>query len=281
MRQTINYEAFRAALPQGSQMNLTEKALGIWNPQLKAEDDNGVATISILDVIGSDFWGEGVTPARIAGALRAIGPKNPVIVNINSPGGDMFDGIAIHNMLAEHKGKVTVKVLGLAASAASVIAVAADEVQIAKSAFFMLHNAWLIGAGNRHDFRALADYLEPFDKAMRDLFADATGADADVVEDWLDGETWFGSADAIEAGLADSTLEDPESENEPNETTASATMRKIDKAMAKGGLSRAKRREYLNTLKLATPGASEDDDTPCAIKVGEVATLANKLRGIL
>ncbi len=85
-----------------------------------ATDDN---SISVFDVIGQDYWGEGVTAKRIAGALRAMNGAD-VTVNINSPGGDMFEGLAIYNLLREYEGRVTVKVLGIAASAASVIAMA-------------------------------------------------------------------------------------------------------------------------------------------------------------
>ena len=99
---------------------------------MAAEADEG-ATISIYDVIGEDWWtGEGVTAKRIAAALRAIG-KEPVTVAINSPGGDMFEGLAIYNLLREHEGEVNVKVLGLAASAGSVIASA--RVCAARSTF--------------------------------------------------------------------------------------------------------------------------------------------------
>ena len=97
-----------------------------WNSGVKAasEDDN---TISILDPIGEDWYGNGVTSKRVSAALRAIG-KTDVTVSINSPGGDYFEGLAIYNLLRDHPAKVTVKIVGIAASAASVIAMAADEV---------------------------------------------------------------------------------------------------------------------------------------------------------
>ena len=110
------------------------RTLDRWNANVITNDasDN---TISVLDVIGADYIsGEGVTAKRIAAALRSIGNKD-VIVNINSPGGDFFEGVAIYNLLREHPAKVTVQVLGLAASAASIIAMAGDEILIAKSAF--------------------------------------------------------------------------------------------------------------------------------------------------
>ena len=125
-------------------------ALDRWNGGLKAaaSDDN---TISVFDVIGQDYWGEGVTAKRIAGTLRSMNGAD-VTVNINSPGGDMFEGLAIYNLLREYQGKVTVKVLGLAASAASIIAMAGDDIQIGRGAFLMIHNCWVVAIGNRHDF---------------------------------------------------------------------------------------------------------------------------------
>ncbi|WP_034085582.1 head maturation protease, ClpP-related, partial [Pseudomonas aeruginosa] len=111
----------------------------------------------------------------IAGALRAIGGDVDVTVNINSPGGDVFEGLAIYNLLREHKGKVTVNIIGLAASAASFIAMAGDEIRIGRAAFLMIHNAWLIAMGNRNDLREIADWLEPFDMTLADIYAQRTG----------------------------------------------------------------------------------------------------------
>ncbi|MDZ7823662.1 MAG: ATP-dependent Clp protease proteolytic subunit [Ahrensia sp.] len=96
--------------PQSYQADAPSNALDKWVP-LAAEADGNV--ISVYDVIGSDWNGEGVTAKRVAGALRAIG-KNDVTVNVNSPGGDMFEGLAIYNILREHPAKVTVRVMGLA-----------------------------------------------------------------------------------------------------------------------------------------------------------------------
>lgn len=89
---------------------------------------------------------------------------------------------------------MTIKVLGMAASAASIIAMAGDEVQVARAGFLMIHNAWTLAAGNRHDFREFADYLEPFDAAMADVYVARTGLDAKTVATMMDGETWIGEA---------------------------------------------------------------------------------------
>ncbi|EIO8649975.1 phage tail sheath subtilisin-like domain-containing protein [Salmonella enterica] len=179
-------------------------ALDRWNGGIKAAatDDN---SISVFDVIGQDYWGEGVTAKRIAGALRAMNGAD-VTVNINSPGGDMFEGLAIYNLLREYQGKVTVKVLGIAASAASVIAMAGDDIQIGRGAFLMIHNCWVVAMGNRHDFAELSASLEPFDNAMADIYAARSGLDMASVQKLMDAESYIGGSDAVEKGLADSLL---------------------------------------------------------------------------
>src|SRR5690606_9455368 len=147
----------------------------------------------------------GWTAKRVSAILRNIG-DNDVIVNINSPGGDMFEGLAIYNVLREHKGRITVKILGLAASAASVVAMAGDEVQISRAGFLMIHNCWIIAIGNRHELRELADWMEPFDKAMAGIYEEHTGLDPKEIEALLDAESWIGGADAVDKGFADSLL---------------------------------------------------------------------------
>ncbi len=126
--------AANAATRPGLRSEISVTALSKWNPDVRSAsaDDESDNTISILDQIGEDWWtGGGVTAKRVGAALRQIGKKD-VVVTINSPGGDYFEGLAIYNQLREHPAKVTVKILGIAASAASVIAMAGDEVQIAR-----------------------------------------------------------------------------------------------------------------------------------------------------
>jgi ATP-dependent Clp protease protease subunit len=173
-------------------------------------------------VIGEDPWtGGGVTVKRIDAALRSIGNKD-VIVNINSPGGDVFEGIAIYNRLREHQGQITVKVLGLAASAASVIAMAGDKVQIGASSFLMIHNAWVLAIGNRHDMREVADFLEPFDRALADVYVARTGQRSRTCRA-MDAETWFNGSQAVELGYADALLAADEVDDEPTSPRPRAT----------------------------------------------------------
>ncbi|MEG1113161.1 MAG: Clp protease ClpP, partial [Hafnia sp.] len=163
-------------------------ALERWNGGIRAASDND-NSISIFDVVGRDYWDEGVTAKRISGALRSMNGAD-VTVNINSPGGDMFEGLAIYNLLREYHGKVTVKVLGIAASAASIIAMAGDDIQIGRGAFLMIHNCWVAAMGNRHDFAELSTYLEPFDTAMADIYAARSGLDMTAVQKLMDAESY-------------------------------------------------------------------------------------------
>lgn len=229
-----------------------------WNRDVRAASE-GNAEISVLDVIGADFWGEGVTATRVAAALRHIGPRD-VVVNINSPGGDVFEGLAIYNLLREHNGRVTVKVLGLAASAASIIAMAGDEVLVARAGFLMIHNTWVLAVGDRNALRETADMLEPFDRALADIYAARARMDLEDVAAMLDKETWIGGSAAVEQGFADGLLPSDQIMEAPQERASA--LRRADTAMAKAGLPRAERRSLLKEIS-ATPGAGSEG-TPSA-----------------
>lgn len=256
-------------------------ALERWNGGIRAasSDDN---TISIFDVIGKDYWDEGVTAKRISGALRSLNGAD-VTVNINSPGGDMFEGLAIYNLLREYQGKVTVKVLGIAASAASIIAMAGDDIQIGRGAFLMIHNCWVIAVGNRHDFAELAVSLEPFDKAMADIYAARSGLEMATVQKLMDAESYIGGSDAVEKGLADSLLS-ADAVSDGDESPASA-LRKLDALLAKTNTPRSERRKLIKALSGGMPGAvTNHDGTPCAaddIKPETINSLENALAALV
>lgn len=184
---------------------IPKAALARWEPGIRAAADEDEATISVLDPIGADFFGDGVTARRINAALRNIGERD-VIVNINSPGGDYHEGLAIYNLFRQHPGKITMRVLGEAASAASVIAMAGDRIEIGRAAFFMIHNVWVMAAGDRNFMREVADMLEPFDRAAADVYAARSGVDADEIATMMDRETWIAGAEAVEDGFADDFL---------------------------------------------------------------------------
>ncbi|MCG8672992.1 MAG: Clp protease ClpP, partial [Pseudomonadales bacterium] len=164
----------------------------------KAAADGNV--IDVLDVIGEDFWGEGVTAKAVGDRLK--GMAGSVKVRINSPGGDMFEGLAIYNMLRAHSGSVEVEILGLAASAASIIAMAGDEIVMGPGSIMMIHNAWGMVIGNRHDMREAADVFETFDSSMVKLYAARTGRERDDIAKMMDDETFLDAEEAVEAGFA-------------------------------------------------------------------------------
>jgi ATP-dependent Clp protease protease subunit len=243
----------------------TEGALDRWNPAVKAASEDA-ATVGIYEVIGEDPWtGGGMTVKRIDGILRAIGNRD-VTVNINSPGGDVFEGIAIYNRLREHQGKITVQVLGVAASAASIIAMAGDEIKIGASSFLMIHNAWVLAIGNRHDMREVADFLEPFDKAMADVYVAKSGQDLADVQAAMDAETWFNGTQAVELGYANDVLpadelavEDTAKASDTKDVNA---VRRVEASLVRD-MPRSAARDLINQIK-GKPGAALDDAKPDA-----------------
>lgn len=239
------------------QWELSPRALERWTPDLMAAAGTVDNTISVLDPIGQDPWtGDGVTAKRIAAALRAIGPEKDVVVNINSPGGDLFEGMAIYNLLRDHKGNVQVKVLGLAASAASIIAMAGDEILVARAGFLMIHDTWVVAVGNRLDLRAIADTLEPFDAAMADIYAARSGIDAKKVQKMMDVETWIGGTAAVDQGFADALLPADEVKKNPDAKRDHIAAYLLDMALAKAGMPRSERRGLLQEYKAGTPNAA-------------------------
>jgi ATP-dependent protease ClpP protease subunit len=228
----------------------------------------GDNVITMFDTVGEDFWsGGGVTAKKVAAQLRAIGDR-PVEVQINSPGGDMFEGIAIFNVLREHPQEITVKVMGMAASAASIIAMAGDRIEIGAASFVMIHNCWVVAIGNRHDMAETAEWLAPFDQAMTDLYAARTGQDAKAVSRWMDAETFMSGTQAIERGFADALLPADAMKTDDDAKAADRSvneLRAMELQLVSAGMSRTDARARINKIKSTpgaalegTPGAAED-----------------------
>lgn len=160
------------------------------------------ADIYLYDVIG-DSW-EGTTGKQFATDLKAFSAAKTLNVYINSPGGSVFDGVAIHNVLKRHKARKIVHIDGLAASIASVIAMAGDEIQIASNGMMMIHDPWAIAMGNSRDFRKMADSLDKVRDAILASYVDRSTSSEEDLTQWMADETWFTAAEAVEVGLADS-----------------------------------------------------------------------------
>lgn len=247
-------------LKQRVSCSVQQSVLNRWDSTLVAAEKNADNTISIYDPIGVDWWtGEGVTAKRIGAALRSIGAENDVVVNINSPGGDVFEGLAIYNLLKQHKGNVTVNIIGLAASAASFIAMAGDKIQMAKASFLMMHNAWVFAGGNRHELAEIAQWLEQFDTTLATIYADRTGQKIWDVQAAMDKETWLNSDSAIELGYADNIIPDTDTAKDPDRKTKNS-LHKLDAALVQAGMPRSERKAILKDI-TAMRNAGEPETT--------------------
>lgn len=169
-----------------------------------ADNGDGTATIRLYDPI--DSWGSdwGVSAKEMAQALDELDSGvQEIRLHINSPGGEVFEGIAITNALRNHPARVVAVVDGLAASAASFIAAAADELVMGRNAELMIHDAWGICMGNAADMRELAGRLDHLSNNIASIYQAKAGG---TVEDWraaMLAETWYSADEAVAAGLAD------------------------------------------------------------------------------
>jgi ATP-dependent Clp protease protease subunit len=159
------------------------------------------AEIYIYGDVGDDWFG-GVTAKQFADDLKALGKVDKITLRINSAGGDVFQGLTIYRLLVDHPATIVANIDGLAASIASVIAMAATEINIAESGFLMIHNAWGFAIGNADDMRTMASLLDKTTGSIRDVYVARTGKNADQVKKWMDAETWFSAQDAVENGFA-------------------------------------------------------------------------------
>jgi ATP-dependent protease ClpP protease subunit len=268
------------------------RALALWAEQPLMAEPDGSESISIFDVIGYDDWtGEGITEKRIAAALRSIGPRD-VTVYINSPGGDMYTGLAIYNMLREHPRKVTVKVIGVAASAASLIAMAGDEIQMAEGSALMIHNSWSILIGNRHHFIEASRIFEQFDRSMAAIYSNRTGIPEDEMLAIMDGPskasdgTYFMANEAVEKGFADvAILSDNAvlkgSAEHSSLPTAVMAKRRIEAALAAQGFSRKDRMALLREVQGERDAAVHNAERDAGDLSQSLSTLLASLKGDL
>lgn len=163
---------------------------------------NASAEIYIYEDVGEGWFG-GVTAKQFAADLKALGSVQTIDVRINSAGGDVFDGLAIYRQLVDHPAKVVSHIDGFAASIASIIAMAGDEIRISEAGFVMIHDAWGIAVGNSADMRQMADVLETTSGSLTDVYVARTSRDRSQVRSWMEAETWFTGAEAVENGFAD------------------------------------------------------------------------------
>lgn len=174
--------------------------------KIQAKSDD-VAEISIFGDIGFSWWDEGVTAAQFKKDFDEIKDSEEIHVLINSPGGDVFDGIAIHNIIATERPKVSVEVIGLAASAASIIALAGNTLTMDAASFFMIHNVWSFAMGDAGELRKKADDLDKISGELVNIYEAHSDLSAKEIKEFMDAETWFTAAETVEHGFADESVE--------------------------------------------------------------------------
>ena len=171
--------------------------------EFKAKGSRG--EIWLYDQIGASFWGDGMSAKAFQKELSALGKVTSICVRINSPGGDVFDGFAIYNQLQQHPAAIEVEVDGVAASIASIIAMAADpgKLRMAKNALMMIHNPMGMAIGGEDEMQRVAALLRSVKGNLAATYVDRTGNKRADIDGWMDDETWFTADDAVQRGFAD------------------------------------------------------------------------------
>ena len=167
---------------------------------------NKVAEIFIYGDIGDSWFSDSITAKDFAQQVQKLGDIDTIYLNINSPGGVVWDGLAIHNVLTRHKAKVIVNIDGLAASIASIVAMSGDEINMAANAFMMIHNPWTFTSGFSDDLRKTAEQLDLVAEELLNTYCHQCGdkTSKDTLKAFMDEEKWFNADEALAVGLVDS-----------------------------------------------------------------------------
>lgn len=179
------------------------------NLNVKQESDSADVYIYGAIVTDDDFE-EGISAVDVRDTLKALEGVKTINLHINSPGGNVFEGLAIYNMLKQSKAEIDVYIDGLAASIASVIAMSGDAVFMPSNAMMMIHNPWVGGvAGNAKDLRKEADDLDKIAQSSVQIYLDKVQGklDKDQLEEIMDNETWLSAQEALDYGFVDEILE--------------------------------------------------------------------------
>lgn len=168
---------------------------------ISAAADAGVTVVRIYDEIG--YWG--VTADQFARDLDAV-TTDTIEVQINSPGGDVFDGIAIYNTLRTHPANVVTRVDGIAASAASVISQAGDHRLMVEASQMMIHEAWGVAVGSADELRSFADLIDQQSDVLASIYASRSGGEVAKFRELMSAETWLTDQAAVDLGLADEVM---------------------------------------------------------------------------
>jgi ATP-dependent Clp endopeptidase proteolytic subunit ClpP len=174
----------------------------------KIENKKDVAEIWIYEQIGEDFWSGGGTTAKSFQQELSKIKASQIDLHINSPGGEVFDGITIYNLIKQHPANVTTYIDGLAASIASLIALAGNQVKMADNALFMIHNPWGMAMGDADDMRKMAESLDKVSGSIHMAYQAKTGMDEDKIYELMSAETWMTAEEAKNFGFVDEITEE-------------------------------------------------------------------------
>lgn len=185
-------------------MSFTKKSDWLYFAPANAAGDP--ATVQIFDQIGEDWYGgSGLSAKQFSDVLNEIG-NGPLLVEINSPGGNVWDGLSIYNQLRGRKAPVTTRVVGIAASIASIIALAGDRVEMADAALMMIHDPSGMASGTSEDMRKMAEALDQHAEVLVGVYNKKTGRSAESIRAAMKAETWFTTAEALAFGLVDKPI---------------------------------------------------------------------------
>lgn len=237
--------------------SISAKALDNWkNLETNEKNDNA---FELFGVIG-EYYDE-ISSKDVLNFLKK-NEENDVKILINSPGGSVFEGFAIYNMLLNHKKKVEVEIVGMAASAASIIAMAGTKIKAYESSCIMIHNSWNFAAGNKNDLRIAAELLDKVDDVMKDIYLKRINVNREKLTEMLDNETFIFANEAIELNLLDEIKVTKIVEKDD----AVFAKRKIGEILSKNGITRSKQREWFELLKNKNQENNPQNNKNYAIK---------------
>ena len=163
------------------------------------------ADIWLYGDIGESWSGDSVTAKGLSDELKKLAGVKEITLRINSPGGNVFDGLAMYNSLKKFPAHIVTEIDGMALSIASIIALAGDEVRMAGNAVYMIHNPWTMAAGDAVEMRKIADQLDLVRDSLAGTYATKTKEQSSLeqISEWMNAETWFNSEEALKAGFVD------------------------------------------------------------------------------
>lgn len=200
--------------------------------QFKNEVENGKHVLTLSGNVQKKYWRDDdvINAKDIRESLESV--TDDIVIKLNSPGGDVFEGIEIYNYLKDHPSNVTVEVTGVAASAATFITAGANEVIMNVGTSLMIHEASTFTWGNKSDIQKTLNALETIDESILSIYSEKTGQSNEQLEEWMNEEKWFTADEAVEFGFADSVKRDSVESVESEESIEDIINSKVAIAMA-------------------------------------------------